>query len=140
MSRNRLVHVVVVDNDVSRMFTYCNAMLQAIDVRIDPALNGLSGLAQIADKKPSLIITKLDLPLLDGFQMIRILQADPDFQHTPLIIMTNLSKQEIRNYGLCVDTITCVHRCCSIPELIQTAQRILQALPQKVRGDFRQVA
>ncbi len=41
--------------------------------------------------KPDVIVLDLMMPEPDGFQLCRILRADPNFQHTPIIIVTALT-------------------------------------------------
>lgn len=42
-------------------------------------------------EKPDVIVLDLMMPKPDGFQLCRMLRADPIFQHTPIIIVTALT-------------------------------------------------
>lgn len=42
-------------------------------------------------EKPDVFVLDLMMPEPDGFQLCRMLRADPDFQRTPIIIVTALT-------------------------------------------------
>ena len=41
--------------------------------------------------KPDIFVIDLMMPELDGFQLCRMLREDPNFKHTPIIIVTALT-------------------------------------------------
>lgn len=46
--------------------------------------------------QPDLILLDLMMPEPDGFQLCRMLRADPNFQRTPIIIVTALNDEDSR--------------------------------------------
>jgi len=46
--------------------------------------------------KPDLILLDLMMPEPDGFQVCRMLRADPKFRRTPIIIVTALNDEDSR--------------------------------------------
>ena len=46
--------------------------------------------------RPDLILLDLMMPEPDGFQLCRMLRADPNFQRTPIIIVTALNDEDSR--------------------------------------------
>ena len=44
--------------------------------------------------KPNLFVLDLMMPEPDGFKLCRMLRADPDFQRTPIIIVTALNNMD----------------------------------------------
>ena len=42
-------------------------------------------------EKPNVFVLDLMMPEPDGFQLCRMLRADPNFKHTPIIIVTALT-------------------------------------------------
>jgi DNA-binding response OmpR family regulator len=46
--------------------------------------------------KPDLFVLDLMMPEPDGFQLCRMLRADPDFQMIPIIIVTALNDEDSR--------------------------------------------
>jgi CheY-like chemotaxis protein len=50
--------------------------------------NGLDGVKAAKEQKPDLILMDVGLPVMDGYQATKIIKADPEVQHIPLIMLT----------------------------------------------------
>ncbi len=80
--------VLVVDDDPVMRELAAAQLAEAGYVPI-VASNGAEGLAAArGDVKPSLIITDVDMPLMNGFDLTRALRADPALQAIPVIVIT----------------------------------------------------
>jgi len=44
--------------------------------------------------KPDIFVIDLMMPDIDGFQLCRMLRKDPNFKHTPIIIVTALNDED----------------------------------------------
>jgi two-component system, OmpR family, alkaline phosphatase synthesis response regulator PhoP len=62
--------------------------------------SGDAALKAVADRSPDLIILDLNLPVLSGVEVCRILRARSDAQHLPIIILTARSGEDDRVSGL----------------------------------------
>jgi len=51
--------------------------------------------------KQHLLITDLNMSGIDGFELIKKLQAHPQFSGLPILVVTGLSIQEIEDRGGC---------------------------------------
>jgi CheY-like chemotaxis protein len=70
------------------------------------ASDGYDALVQIGSKKPDIIITDLKMPRMDGAHMIHIIQQNPDMTHCKVVVVTGLSKDEIKHdYDLPADVM-----------------------------------
>ena len=58
------------------------------DYLIEEATNGEEGLKKVEETNPSLIITDLMMPKMDGLEMCRILKQDKTKKHIPIIMLT----------------------------------------------------
>ncbi|KKS36974.1 MAG: Diguanylate cyclase GGDEF domain protein [Parcubacteria group bacterium GW2011_GWA2_42_14] len=54
------------------------------------ALDGETGVRLARQKKPDLLLLDLILPKMDGFEVLRQLQADPETKSIPVVVLTNL--------------------------------------------------
>ena len=57
-------------------------------VRFDVSITGLDGLAAIRARRPDLILLDMHLPDIDGLELLRHLQADPDTAEIPVIVVS----------------------------------------------------
>jgi two-component system, OmpR family, alkaline phosphatase synthesis response regulator PhoP len=58
------------------------------DTHVYRASNGREGITMAYDKKPDLILVDLHMPFMDGYEVARALQSEPETQSIPLIAMT----------------------------------------------------
>ena len=57
-------------------------------VRLEVSALGLDGLAAIRQSRPSLILLDMHLPDIDGLELLRHLQADPETAEIPVIVVS----------------------------------------------------
>jgi len=62
--------------------------------------NGLEAMEKVRTFMPSLIISDVLMPGMDGFELTRRLKADPLTMHTPVLIVTSLSDMASKVKGL----------------------------------------
>ncbi|WP_262423515.1 response regulator [Brevundimonas denitrificans] len=56
---------------------------------IEVAADGAEGFAMARDGRYDLILTDLEMPVLDGFGLIKRLRENTPTQHTPVIVQTS---------------------------------------------------
>ena len=61
------------------------------------AVDGADALAKIAEQVPDLVILDIMMPGIDGFEVLRRLRANPDYEGLPVLVQTALSGVEDRN-------------------------------------------
>ena len=65
--------------------------------------NGQEALDNVSGKTVNVVVTDLNMPVMDGMTLIRQLRAKPDFKFTPILMLTTESqdskKQEGRDAG-----------------------------------------
>jgi len=90
--------VLVVDDSVSMRqmvsFTMKEAGFDVIE-----GSNGQEAIARVQGKSVHLVITDLNMPVMDGMTMIRQLRAKPEFKFTPILMLTTESQQEKKLEG-----------------------------------------
>lgn len=57
------------------------------------AENGLQGLQLIRQSKPKLIISDVQMPLMDGFAVLEAVRKDAALATTPFILLTSLQER-----------------------------------------------
>jgi two-component system, cell cycle response regulator len=64
------------------------------------AYNGKEALVKAKETQPDIILMDIMMPEMDGFDATKILKADPDLGHIPIIMVTALNAQEDKVKGL----------------------------------------
>jgi two-component system, sensor histidine kinase and response regulator len=62
------------------------------DVTVAP--NGKDALLAVTERKPSIVITDVMMPEMDGFALCRQLKSRPDLEDVPVVLLTSLSSPQ----------------------------------------------
>jgi two-component system, chemotaxis family, chemotaxis protein CheY len=90
--------VLVVDDSTSlrQMVTFT---LKGAGFDVIEGTDGRDALTHVQGKAVSLVITDLNMPVMDGMTLIRELRAKPEFKFTPILMLTTESQQERKLEG-----------------------------------------
>lgn len=94
---------------------------------VETAGDGFEGLVKIGLQRPDLLISDLQMPHLDGFQMIRSLHQLPDCAGMRIVVITGLDAQDIEAAGGLPKDIRVFPKPVPFVELQQIAQEVLVA-------------
>jgi len=84
------VNILIVEDSLTQAIKL-QASLDIHNYRTRIANNGVEALEKIAEEKPTLILTDVVMPEMDGFELCRKIKADPETKNIPIIILTALS-------------------------------------------------
>ena len=62
-------------------------LLEREGYRVTLAKDGLDALDRLADEKPALILSDVEMPRMDGLDFLRNVRADPRFADLPVIML-----------------------------------------------------
>ena len=98
-SDNRLRVLLVEDDAVTREMLrgYCNRSVMPVDCTA--MSSGLEALIDISSIKPDVLITDLDMPGVDGFELLRTLRQNSLFNRMTTLVLSALSPEEIESRG-----------------------------------------
>ena len=86
--------VLYIEDNVDNM-TLVKRVLEVEGYEVIGAINGLEGLAKVKQVGPDLIITDINLPDIDGYEITETLKKDTKTAHIPIIAMTaNVMKKD----------------------------------------------
>ncbi len=89
--KDRSIRVMVVD-DTPQNIQLARFILQRENYEVMEANNAKDALEIIQEKKPSLILSDIQMPGMDGYEFCRRLKADPNTQSIPFIFVTAFSR------------------------------------------------
>ncbi len=93
--------VLMVD-DVPTNLLLVKRMLSQFNFKVTTATNGLEALDAIKEEKPDLILLDILMPVMDGFDFLKILRADSRMDDVKVIILSALNSNEdiVRGFNL----------------------------------------
>jgi predicted Zn finger-like uncharacterized protein len=69
-------------------------VLAPLDLEISEAADGREGLELVRREKPDLVILDLNLPRLDGYELMRLIREDSAVKHIRLLAMSGVYRKE----------------------------------------------
>jgi len=128
MSPNRLNNstiLIVEDHDDAR--TAMAILLGRLGANVLQARNGLEGLEAVKNSRPDLVITDLQMPRMNGFELLREIRSlRPEAGGTtPMIAMTALDTGLERARLLNLGFQACVQKPFTVETLVETIRSLL---------------
>jgi DNA-binding response OmpR family regulator len=96
------------------------------DTRADVVSSGDAALKAVLDQPPDLIILDLNLPVIGGLEVCRILRARPGTARVPIIMLTAKTSEADRVNGLDVGADDYVTKPFSLRELAARVRAVLR--------------
>ncbi len=90
---------LVVDDSLT-IRIYHSSLLRNFGYEVDTAENGLEALEMAMKKKYDLILSDINMPVMDGFEFVRKLRKLDDYKLTPVVFITTLNSEEDRRRAL----------------------------------------
>ena len=91
--------ILLIDDSLS-IRKFVGRMLETAGYDVDTAVDGEEGLRKASVKSYRLILTDLEMPKLNGYEVIQALRSRPQTQHTPIIVMTTRAGDKHRQMAL----------------------------------------
>jgi two-component system sensor histidine kinase and response regulator WspE len=67
---------------------------------VDVAVDGIDGLNSVRNSRYDLIVSDIDMPRMNGLELVRAIKQDPKLGSTPIIIVSYKDREEDRLRGL----------------------------------------
>ena len=95
----RLRVLVVEDDAVTRdmLRGICDSASMPVDCTA--MSSGMEALIDMASIRPHVLITDLDMPGIDGFELLRILGLNPQFANMAILVLSVLTDDEVKARG-----------------------------------------
>ena len=86
-------------DDTKTLLSLLSLTLRNAGHEVAEAENGEDGLTKFEQFKPDLVITDLNMPIMDGIEFTRNCRARASGQDTPIIVLTTENGTEIKAEG-----------------------------------------
>jgi len=84
---------LVVDDSMLIRHTVCR-FLEDRGFRVESATNGMEAMEMLCALHPDVIVTDLQMPKMDGHQLINALKAKPQTSEIPIVILAGKNQPE----------------------------------------------
>jgi len=121
----RRSHTVLVVEDTPDVIRMIRLSLHH-DFRVMAATNGAQGLELAKKHHPSIIVTDLMMPVMDGLELTLQLRKDPQLCHIPIVMLTARNEIESRISGLQAGVDAYLGKPFSTKELVSTVRSLVR--------------
>ena len=98
MAVNAVPLVLVVDDSITvRRVT--QRLLQREGYRVSLAADGLQALERLQQERPTVVLSDIEMPRMDGFDLVRNIRNDPRLADLPVIMITSRIAEKHREHA-----------------------------------------
>jgi len=125
--------VLVVDDSITvRRVT--QRLLRREGYRVALAADGQQALERLREERPVLVLSDIEMPRMDGFDLLRHLRADPSTADLPVVMITSRTAAKHREYAASLGASHYLGKPYPEDELLALVRRYSLAEPQSLGG------
>jgi two-component system chemotaxis response regulator CheY len=94
-----MANSILVVNDSASMRQLVSFAIKEAGYGVIEAVNGKDALTKSAGAKMDMIITDLNMPEMDGIELIKQLRGKADYKFTPIVMLTTESQEGKKQEG-----------------------------------------
>jgi two-component system, chemotaxis family, chemotaxis protein CheY len=87
--------------------------------------DGVDGLKKLASGRFDLIVTDINMPIMDGLKLVQRARQDPKHKDTPIIVITTESNVEDRQRAMDLGANAYITKPIQAPDVIATVKKLL---------------
>jgi len=114
--------ILLIDDSLS-IRKFVGRMLESAGYKVDTAVDGEEGLRKASAQNYRLILTDLEMPKLNGYEVIQGLRSRAQTQQTPIIVMTTRAGDKHRQMALNIGASSYIAKPVEERALIQEIER-----------------
>jgi two-component system, chemotaxis family, sensor kinase CheA len=95
------VTILATDDSIATR-TLIKTLLESAGYRVLTAVDGLQALNVLANNRVDLVISDVQMPNMNGFELTKAIKSRPNLSHLPVVLVTSLGSDEDIAQGLAV--------------------------------------
>lgn len=92
--------VLIVEDSPTMRQLISFALKRILEIRVVEANDGVDGLKKLSTEKFDLILTDINMPVMDGLKLVSLVRNDANYKNTPIVVITTEGAQEDRERAL----------------------------------------
>jgi two-component system chemotaxis response regulator CheY len=123
MTRYRCL--VVEDSQVMRQLLVF-ALQRVRELEVTEADDGVDALRKLSGNRFDLIITDINMPIMDGLKLVKRIRSDDTYKDVPIIVVTTEGSQEDRTRALALGANAYITKPIQGPQVVAKVKELLQ--------------
>lgn len=101
------------------------ALSRVKQIQVTEAENGVDGLKKLATGRFDIILTDINMPIMDGLKLVKRVRTDPVHKDVPIVIITTESAEEDRQRALSLGANAYITKPIQAPLVITKVRELL---------------
>jgi two-component system chemotaxis response regulator CheY len=119
-----MAKILAVDDSAS-MRQMVSFTLKGAGHQVDEASNGQEALGKARSGKYDLVITDVNMPVMDGISLIRNLRAESAYRYIPMLMLTTESAADKKSEGKAAGATGWIVKPFNPDQLVATIKKVL---------------
>lgn len=99
VEKNAATRILLVDDSIATR-TFEKTLLESAGFEVIAVADGYQALKVLDTQHVNLVITDVQMPNMDGFELARTIKANKDFAHLPVLLVTSLGSDQDKAKGV----------------------------------------
>ena len=118
-------NVLVVEDSPTMRQLIVFALKRIRGLKITEANDGVDGLKKISADKFDLILTDINMPIMDGLKLVSLVRNDPAHKDVPIVIITTEGATEDKDRAMAIGANDYITKPIQTIKIIEVAKRLL---------------
>lgn len=117
--------VLVVEDSPTMRQLIVFALKRIRGFQIVEANDGVDGLKKLSAQKFDLILTDINMPIMDGLKLVSMVRNDPNYKDTPIIVITTEGATEDRERALALGANEYITKPIQTIQILETVKKLM---------------
>ncbi len=117
--------VLIVEDSPTMRQLIVFALKRLRGLQIVEANDGVDGLKKLSTEKFDLILTDINMPIMDGLKLVSLVRNDPAYKEVPIVIITTEGANEDRERALALGADEYITKPIQTTKILESARRLL---------------
>lgn len=118
-------NVLVVEDSPTMRQLIVFALKRIRGLKITEANDGVDGLKKISAEKFDLILTDINMPIMDGLKLVSLVRNDPTHKDVPIVIITTEGATEDKDRAMAIGANDYITKPIQTIKIIEVTKRLL---------------
>jgi len=119
-------NVLIVEDSPTMRQLIAFALKRIRGVRIVEANDGVDGLKKLSSERFDLILTDINMPIMDGLKLVSLVRNDANYRSIPIVVITTEGAQEDRERALALGANDYITKPIQPTKILDVARKLLR--------------
>jgi two-component system chemotaxis response regulator CheY len=121
-----ILNALVVEDSPTMRQLIVFALSRLKNLKVTEADDGVDGLKKLSQQKFDILITDINMPIMDGLKLVAMVRNDENHKHIPIVIITTEGAQEDRQRALALGANAYITKPIQAPQVISKVKELLK--------------